>query len=116
MRVLNLAEEFHPVPKPSFKRSRPKRKSRSEFSASVRQKIDKRDGKYCQECGNPNAPEMHHVMPRGRGGRGVVTNGLRLCVSCHDKIHEDAQLMSKWQGIFEWRFGPDYYKDEWDVK
>jgi 5-methylcytosine-specific restriction endonuclease McrA len=114
LRSLNLAEEFHPVPKPSFKRRVPTPAKRNEFSTTVRHKIDKRDGKYCQECGDPNAPEMHHVMPRGRGGRGVETNGMRMCTPCHDLIHEDAELMKKWQGIYEWRFGPDYYKDEWD--
>ena len=36
----------------------------------------------CFECGEPMG-EMHHVIPRSRGG----TKTLPLCVECHCKVH-----------------------------
>lgn len=116
MRMLNLAEEFYPVPKPRFGRRKPTLKQRGEFSPKTVREIKQRDGEHCQECGNPRSDHTHHVKPKGRSGngRGVATNGLRVCFNCHDKIHKDRKLMLKWQRIYEERYGPDYYKDQWD--
>nr|BDD46679.1 hypothetical protein 19 [Bacillales bacterium] len=104
----------HPVPKPSFKRRKPKRSKRNDFSPSVRKQIRSRDGELCRVCEAERANQIHHVYPRSRGGRGVYTNGLSICNVCHAEIHADNELMKDWQEIFEQRYGSDYYKDQWD--
>jgi hypothetical protein len=40
------------------------------------------DTDICFECGEPYG-EMHHVIPRVRGG----TKTIPLCVECHCKVH-----------------------------
>jgi len=40
------------------------------------------DTDICFECGEPSG-EMHHVIPRVRGG----TKTIPLCVECHCKVH-----------------------------
>lgn len=41
------------------------------------------DTDVCFECGKPSG-EMHHVIPRVRGG----TKTIPLCVECHCKVHD----------------------------
>lgn len=104
---------LRPVPKPVRKRSKPTRKQRNNFSQKVRQEIYERDNGLCQECGRPGT-EIHHCVFRSQGGRGVFTNGVLLCSDCHRKVHQLRELAEKWRNIMEERYGPDYYKDEWD--
>lgn len=108
---------FLPQPKPSKHiRIKPKLKDRCNFSPGVRKEIKVRDNGICQECESNFGDSIHHVVPRGRDGRGkgVYTNGLLVCFSCHTKIHNDPKLLQKWQEIFEQRYGPEHWKDEWD--
>lgn len=107
--------EVRAVPKNPYKRRKPTRKKRNNFSREVRKQIYERDNGLCQECGS-RGTEIHHVKFRSQGGRGVVTNGLLLCADCHRKIHKIRKFAKKWQEIFEDRYGSDYYKDEWDLE
>ena len=100
-------------PKPKRIRRVPKQSKRNAFSKATRTKILERDDGFCQECGRP-ARNIHHCMPRSRGGRGVVTNGIVVCPICHDLIHRNHALLEKWQIIMEDRYGSDYYKDVYD--
>ena len=105
---------FRPVPKPKFKRRVPTRKQRGRFSKKVREQILKDENYQCQSCGR-RATQIHHVKPKGSGnGRGVYTNGMAVCNSCHTKIHDDNDLLRYWQRLYESEYGPDYYKDRWD--
>lgn len=104
---------FNPVPKPQHKRRVPKQSKRNEFSAKVRKRIMKDENDCCQSCGN-KATQIHHVMPRGRGGRGVYTNGMATCSNCHDRIHKDNTLLEYWIFLYERKYGEGFYKDEWD--
>lgn len=104
--------EVNAVPKPNHKRRSPKRSKRNEFSASVRKQIIERD-KVCKGCGG-KGEQIHHVKPRSQSGRGVYTNGLLLCNECHRLFHDRPSLIKVWQKIFEDKYGPDYYQDEWD--
>ena len=105
---------FNPVPKPSFKRRVPKRSDRGKFDEKTRERIIERDQGLCQMCFSPGA-EIHHVKFRSQGGRGVYTNGLTLCQSCHRKVHDDRELAEYWINVFVDRYGADFYKDEYDV-
>jgi phage FluMu protein gp41 len=41
------------------------------------------DTNFCFECGAPKE-EMHHVVPKSKGGKRT----LPLCVDCHGKAHD----------------------------
>lgn len=106
---------FNPVPKPVHKRRIPKRGERGKFDAKTRQKIWERDQGLCQQCFR-RGEAIHHVMPKSSGkGRGVFTNGLVLCNDCHTEIHKSYELLEYWINVFTDRYGPDFYKDEYDV-
>lgn len=103
-----------PVPKPQHKRRAPKRSARNSFSKTTRQKIYERDDGKCQMCGGVGT-EIHHVVFRSQGGRGVFTNGLTLCQPCHRKVHDDADLANYWVDVFADRYGSNFYKDKYDL-
>lgn len=101
------------VPKPNFKRRVPKRAERNAFTKSMREKIYNRDNGKCRQCGRPGQ-EIHHIMFRSRGGRGVYTNGLTLCHTCHQKLHQNNDIANYWIGWAQEKYGKNFYKDSWD--
>lgn len=100
-------------PKPSFRRLKPKRGKRGEFSRLTRELIYERDEGLCRQCGAP-AQEIHHVRFRSQNGRGVVSNGICVCHRCHRMIHNNPRIASAWQHTFEERYGLGYWKDQYD--
>lgn len=104
---------LRPVPKPSYSRKAPKRGQRGKFSEAVRQAVMERDRGVCQQCGQAGS-EIHHVMFKGRSGRGVLTNALTLCQPCHVRVHRDNDLAEYWINVYTDRYGPSFYKDEYD--
>ena len=105
---------LRPVPKPRAKRRVPKRANRNNFTKSVRNQVYKRDNGICQMC-KGKGTEIHHVMFKSRGGRGVFTNGLTLCQPCHRKVHNSGDLTDYWIDVFVDRYGPNFYKDKWEL-
>lgn len=101
------------IPKPSFKRLKPKQGKRGEFSKLTRDIILERDDGYCRVCGGP-AQEIHHVKLKSNGGRGVPKNGMCVCHTCHRHIHDNPELIYFWQRTFEHLYGPNYFKDQYD--
>jgi len=107
--------ECNPVPKPNYKRFKEKRANRGKFTTKVRNQIKERFKHKCQECGCKGI-HIHHVKPKGSGvGRGVFSNGLLLCVLCHNAIHNDQAKLKYWQNIFRLDYGVNYYKDREDL-
>lgn len=100
-------------PKPNHKRRAPKRGERGKFNKETRDRIIERDGGKCRECGAIGT-EIHHVLYKSRGGRGVFTNGLLLCQLCHKRVHANAELSNKWVARFIDEYGDDFYQDKWD--
>lgn len=106
--------EFTPVPKPNHNRRVRKKKDRGEFPPDVRERIVRDQNGQCQICGRPTT-YIHHIKPRGRGGRGVYTNGLLVCNNCHNpKIHDRPGGVEYWISVWESKHGPDFWKDEND--
>lgn len=104
---------LRPVPKNPYKRRKPTRRKRNNFSKKIKQEVyDEVDGK-CQQCGG-RGEQVHHVMPRSRGGRGVKTNALLLCHSCHETVHRNNDLLNDWIRHYKSFYGDNFYKDEWD--
>jgi hypothetical protein len=54
-------------------------------------------------------------MPRSRGGRNVVTNGLLLCNDCHKHVHADNDLLQYWIEEFKKMYGRNFYRDREDL-
>lgn len=104
---------FRPAPKTPYRRRKPNRRKRNNFSKKVREEILERDEGLCQQCG-AEGTEIHHVRFRSQNGRGVATNGVLLCYTCHTKVHQNRDLALQWQKHYESYYGKDYYKDEWD--
>ena len=42
----------------------------------------------CFECGTIGPVDLHHVVPKSKGG----TKMIPLCLSCHTKVHGDNML------------------------
>lgn len=103
-----------PVPKPSYKRYKPTAGQRSEFPKKVRDQIKERDYGECHMCGSSYGIQIHHIVSRAQGGRGVLENGVCLCIICHDKV-TNSQLEQ--QKLFDERLsecGDGFWMDKWD--
>lgn len=55
---------------------------------NYREEILKRDKNTCQSCGQRKHRknlEVHHIIPRSKGGSDKPTNLITLCKHCHDR-------------------------------
>lgn len=96
--------------------SRPGSKERGDFPKEViAELIEESDG-ICECCKIAEGTTTHHVYPRGRKGRGVKTNGLRLCWPCHDRIQTNEELLQFWISSFRDKYGDRFWFDgqDWD--
>lgn len=50
--------------------------------------LDYCDDVFCENCGNV-AVDIHHVLPKGRGGGDEAENLIALCRDCHIKAHDN---------------------------
>jgi len=101
------------IEKPKHNRRVPKQGQRNKFSKSIRHSVHERENGACQNCGGRGS-EVHHVVPRSRGGRGVITNALLLCDTCHRLIHKENALMDFWIDNYADRYGANFWHDEYD--
>lgn len=62
------------------------------ISARTKSKILKRLGLSCFKCGwNEASCDVHHIVPRSKGGTNDHTNLTILCPNCHRVAHEKNQ-------------------------
>lgn len=60
---------------------------------NAKQYVRERDKYTCQECGSKSTDkkhtviEVHHIIPRSKGGSDKPDNMICLCHSCHKKAH-----------------------------
>lgn len=94
--------------------SKPSKVDRGEFPRKVIQELIAEAGGLCQVCRSAPDTTTHHVVPRGRGGRGVKTNGLRCCWPCHDRIQTDESQLRCWIDQYQYRYGSYFWYDELD--
>lgn len=90
---------MRPVPKPNYKRRKPKRGNQAKFSKKARQIIIDRDQGLCVRCGRVY-DHIHHIIYRSAGGFGTVDNGVCVCHQCHDWAHsckEGRQWFEEWR-------------------
>lgn len=67
-------------------------RARMDRRAAWRQAVLDRDGHRCQVEWDQNCTggwdlHAHHLLPRARGGRDLVENGITACGACHRTIH-----------------------------
>ena len=74
------------LPPPS-KQGKSKKEIKREKWLRIRSYILFRDGFRCQECGYYKHLEVHHIVPRSKGGTDEFSNLVTLCKECHDVIH-----------------------------
>jgi 5-methylcytosine-specific restriction endonuclease McrA len=69
---------------------RPGRPNRATIAPSVRTAVLARDRYKCATpgCGATHFLEVHHVVPRARGGSNKAENLVTLCGRCHRFAHE----------------------------
>ena len=66
-----------------------------EFS-SRREAILHRDNYTCQVCGKKHVRlEVHHVIPRSKGGTDDENNLITLCEDCHEAVHNGKIVLTK---------------------
>ncbi|WP_328800302.1 HNH endonuclease signature motif containing protein [Paenibacillus sp. LX16] len=98
----------------SHHQSRPNTKERGEFPKDVIAELIADSNGICECCKAAEATTTHHVYPRGRKGRGVKTNGLRLCWPCHDRIQINEELLQFWISAFRDKYGDYFWFDDQD--
>ena len=54
---------------------------------NTRKRVYRRDGWRCALCDNTRYIQIHHVIPRGKGGPNSVQNLITLCSDCHALAH-----------------------------
>lgn len=111
-----VKKEVSPLKQQVFANHTPGKTSaeRNEFPRQViAELIAEADG-LCQHCKSAPDTTTHHIWPRGRKGRGVKKNGLRLCWPCHDMIQTSPDLLNYYIEIHRDRFGDHFWYDEMD--
>lgn len=60
-----------------------------------------RDGYKCQCCGKKGCRlEVHHLLPRSRGGSDKLANLITLCTDCHHLAHSSEEQLLAFQKKF----------------
>jgi 5-methylcytosine-specific restriction endonuclease McrA len=54
---------------------------------AFRRAVLARDKWACRRCGSEASLHVHHLLPRGRGGKHEPDNGVAMCASCHHIVH-----------------------------
>lgn len=80
----------------------------------VRDEVKEKYNNQCAMCFG-RACHVHHVMPKSRGGRNMLTNGLLLCNDCHKRVHADNDLLKYWIEEFKKMYGSNFYRDREDL-
>jgi hypothetical protein len=77
--------------------------NRATIPPATRRTVLARDGYRCRmkSCGGTRFLEVHHIVPRGRGGSNKPDNLLTLCTRCHQLLHEKGASVSGFASLFK---------------
>ena len=67
---------------------------------STKAYVLERDNYKCQSCKGKSKDkklEVHHIIYRRNGGTNKPSNLLTLCSTCHDLVHKDQLILTKYQ-------------------
>ena len=59
----------------------------AKIDKDTRKAVYQRDGWRCAMCDSPKYIQIHHVIPRSRGGNNTMHNLITLCSDCHALAH-----------------------------
>ena len=59
-----------------------------------REKVLWRDGYQCQRCGSSDHLQAHHIQHKAHGGSNTPHNGITLCETCHQALHEGLWVLN----------------------
>jgi 5-methylcytosine-specific restriction endonuclease McrA len=103
-------------------RTIPGKKTRGKITSTEYKRAIEEHGYICLVCGTTINLECHHVVPKGfsriKNGRGVWRNLRFLCSEHHrgkTGVHQNKQLMDYLQSEHESLYGPNFYKDRFDL-
>ena len=57
------------------------------ISNELRKEVYRRDGYRCALCSSGYPLQIHHAIPRGKGGSDFIENLVTLCSTCHAQVH-----------------------------
>ena len=85
--------------------SRPGERNTTSIPPATRRKVLARDRHQCQRpgCGHTRYLEVHHKVPRAKGGSNEQTNLTTLCSACHQLLHEIG--VREPAGIYQYKTG-----------
>ncbi len=66
----------------------------AKLTNKIRKAVYKRDDFMCALCGSNRGIQIHHVVPRGRGGSNSLHNLITLCNVCHANAHGNMMELS----------------------
>jgi RNA-directed DNA polymerase len=73
------------------KRNKTKAESKATRYNKIREKVANRQGYKCTVCGeslfNDEPIDLHHIIPRNKGGKDEIRNLIWVHQYCHHKIH-----------------------------
>lgn len=71
------------------------RERRNKVSSAWKQQIKIDQNYVCPECGktgNDNSMNIHHCLPKCKGGKNTPENCCAVHITCHRRIHEEHGL------------------------
>ena len=75
---------------------------------ATRRHVLVRDGGHCQVpgCRNRRYLDLHHILPRSRGGGHAPSNLVTVCSTHHELLHRDVvQVIQDEDGSLSWERG-----------
>lgn len=94
--------------------SKPSKADRAEFTIAVVKAAIERSGGICEYCRQRPCTSTHHVVGRGRSGRGVLSNAFRACGICHMEIEGSEDKKQELISLYRQRYGDRFWFDERD--
>lgn len=76
------------IEKEVVKKVRKRRRKRKAIPIDIKEKVLKRDGYKCVECGSTMYLHIHHIWECQFGGGNDIGNLTTVCEKCHAKHHK----------------------------
>jgi len=83
----------------------------------IRREVYRRDGYRCALCDSSRHLQVHHAIPRGKGGSNSIQNLITLCDRCHAAAHgldlDDTGITAEEMEQLIVEYLSDYYEEAW---
>jgi len=85
---------------------------------TTRKTVYARDGYRCALCDNTRYLQIHHAIPRGKGGTNSIHNLICLCSRCHAQCHgidlDDTEITQEDMEQYCIEYLADFYAPDWN--